>query len=1260
MQRPQQWPVVGQQAQAFGNARIYQALRDQYIEHHEHYEHGVRRADPAARDAVCPYPTGLAAFRQQEAEWFFGRDRLIAALVERLDHRLNNGGGPLVVVAPSGAGKSSLLQAGLIPRLRQGALPGSQRWRGLLLTPTAYPVMALATQIAALTNTPADQVAGQITWQPEQCVQGVRAQLTRTDPATARLMVIVDQLEELFTMCPDTRQRHLFLNLISRLTSRGPGGQEPAALAVYGLRADFYAQCADHPQLLAAVQDGQLLVGPMSPEALRSAILNPAQRAGLRIEPGLVDLLLRDLGATAAEGTGDAAGGYEAGRLPLLAHALRATWRERHGHTMTVDSYRNTGGILHAVANTAESAFTSLRPVEQHIARMLFLRLVKIGEGTEDTRRQVARADLLGDGSDQWILAVLQAFTAARLLTQGQETVQITHEALLRAWPRLREWINEDRAGNLIRQRLIEAATAWQLSGRDPAGLYRGSLLQAAREQTTSQRDSGLGPVVEEFLGSSIGHARRAANRRRGVLAALAMLTVFSLISAVVAVWQQNTANTQRDNAFFNQLTAQADRLQGSAAAGTDTSLAAQLNLAAYRLRPNDRTLYTNLINTENTPLATRLTDGITGAVSGVVFSPDGHTLAAGTLNGTVRLWNVVDPENPAPLGQPLTIGSRVDSLAYSPDGRTLAVGALDGTVRLWDVTDPKNPTPLGQPLRGGTGIVYPVVFSPDGDILAAGYDSGTVWLWNVAAPANPTPLGQPLAIGGPVYTAVFSPDGRTLAVNAGSAVRLWNVIDPANPTPLGQPLNIGNVVAPVVFSPDGHALAAGNGAGVVRLWNVADPANPTLLGQPLNVGSPVDDVAFSPNDRTLAAGSVDGAVHLWNVADVSNPTSFGPPLTGPTSGVASVVFSPDSRTIAVGSLDHTVRLWHRPDTLLTSPSTIDSVTFSPNGRILAAGGGDGAVRLLDVRDPEHPASLGQPLAAGTATVGSLVFSPDGRTLAAGNLDGTVRLWDVTDPATPISLGPPIHVGSTAYSVAYSPDGRTLAVGSGGTVHLWDVSDPAAPASLGQPLSGGTDLISSLAFRPDGHTLASSDADGTVRLWNVTDPADPTLLGQPLDVSSPANSVAFSPDGRTLAVSNADGTVRLWNATDPAAPTSAGPPISGGTSAIYSAVFSPDGHLLATSNADGTVRLWNITEPANPVPVGQSIAGGTGIVSSVAFSPDGRTLANGSLDRTLKLWALNVGPAIQRICATTRNVLTPETWLTDVPGLPFTPPCESA
>ncbi|MGH3720649.1 MAG: caspase, EACC1-associated type [Pseudonocardiaceae bacterium] len=1209
---------------------------------------GTRRVPAPTSDAVCPYP-GLAAYGVDDARYFFGREALTGQLVVRLAEQLP-GAGMLVVVGPSGSGKSSLLCAGLIPALEAGLpdIPGSRAWPRVVLTPGAHPITTLASRLAPVAGEATNTLRTRLAADPAQLSAVAQTVVSRhargADATGRRLILVVDQFEELFTTCEDPEERRAFLDALSAAAAS-------AVLVVIGLRADFYAQCAAEPQLVEALQHSQLIVTPMSSEELRAAIEEPATKAGLAVEPGLVTLMLRDLRTNDGEHTSG---------LPLLSHALQATWQQREDNLLTVAGYAATGGIWEAVTRTAEDLYAGLSATERDTAQLVLLRMVHLGDGsTEDTRRRVRLADL-PDTEDT--NRVLTAFADARLITLSQDTAEITHEALLRAWPRLRQWIDTDRAGNLTRQQLEDAAAGWDREGRDPAGLYRGGRLDAARTWVTSTpSEGGLSPAASAFLAASTHQERRATRLRRVVLIVLSVLALVTSGAAAVALRQTGTAHSERDTAIVNQLTREADRLRG-----TDVSLAAQLDLTAYRIRPNPD-LYTALVTAGNTTLSTPLV-GHTDSVKAMAFSPDGHILATGGRDRTVRLWKVTDPAHPKPLDRPLTGHTNsVKAVAFSPDGHILASGSWDRTVRLWNVTDPAHPTPLGPLLTGHTNAVTSVAFSPDGHTLASGSEDRTIRLWDVADPAHPAPLVQPLT-GHTNYVkaVVFSPDGRTLASGSEDrTVRLWNVANPADPEPLGQPLTgHTNAVHSVVFSPDGHVLASGSEDQTVRLWNVADLAHPTPLGPRLTGHTNrVYSVAFSPDGHTLASGSFDQTVRLWNVTDPVHPRPLGPPLTGHSNSVNAVVFSPDGHTLATASDDDVARLWNLPHALLTGHADyVNAVAFSPDGRTLASGSGDRTVRLWNVANPADPKPLGPPLTGYTDPVEAVAFSPDRHTLATGSDDHTVRLWNVTDPTHPTMLGPPL-TGHTnyVYSVAFSPDGHTLASGSADqTVRLWNVTDPTHPTPSGSPLTGHINWVKEVAFSPDGHTLASCSEDHTVRLWNVTDPAHLTTLGAPLtDHTNYVNAVAFNPDGRhILATGSGDLTVRLWDVADPAHPSRLGLPLAGHTNPVTAVAFSPDGRTLASGSTDQMVRLWNVTDLAHPAPLGQPLTGHTNEVKAVVFSPDGHTLATGSTDRTVRLWGMNVDQAIQRICATTANTLTPAEWDRYVsPDLPYRPPC---
>ncbi|MCK1819196.1 hypothetical protein MTQ10_06125 [Streptomyces sp. XM83C] len=1339
------------------NGDSYQAARDITIR----YGDGVRRTvpGPGAGRMLCPYP-GLAPFGVRDKQWFHGRDRMVHAVIERLDARLREGG-PLVLIGPSGAGKSSLLAAGLLPALVDGRLPvaGSSTWRQLVLTPTASPALALASAAgldaeAARSTVPA--------WRddPERCVAELRALPGRSgrtgtgdpapadpdpggpgtgdpapadpgpggprtgnpppgdpgtgdprtggpapddpgtgDPApaapgTARpapgtepgaeppasgLVVVVDQFEEVFTACGDEAEREWFVDVLDRL-ARPEGG----AAVVLGVRADFYAACTAHPQLRAALRAGPVLLEPMTEDELKDAIRLPAFSVGLDVEDGLVELLLADLGAA-----GDPSGTGGTGRLPLLAHALRATWQQRHGHTLTVDGYRVTGGIQGAVATTAERLYDALPPSCREAARWVFLRLVIVGRDADDTRRRVRYEELLRHAPDrEAAVRVLDDFTRGRLLTRDLDTVMMTHEVLIRAWPRLRDWIEHDRGGNLVRQDLEEAAEAWERAGRDTAALYRGNRLETALTwaETHGAEISGS---ARAFLAAARAHQRRGQRLRRAAVSTITVLAVVASVAAGFAFRQEANARDAaaralraRDQAVNAAVTSASVQL-----APTDPSLSAQLALTSYRMDPTADAA-SRLITTQNTPLATRLA-GTGDAVRTVAYSPDGHMLAAGNLDGNVvRLWDVSDPGRPMRLGGPLPMDSHIDaiaSVAFSPDGRVLAVaghtiggGGSGGFVELWSLISPSHPVLLGRAtdpaVRGfdAATTVESLAFSPDGRTLAAGWNAGLVSRWDVARPEDVRPAGAPLDLDCPGTfsgAVAFSPNGRTLAAacddDAGT-ISLWNTADRAHPA-RGRSLTTGGGVNSVAFSPDSRTLAAGTQRGQVRLWDVADPGRPTDVGKPLTgPAQPVSSVAFSPDGHTLAAGSADHGIHLWNVTRPTMTTPLGRALTGPGDAVTAVVLSPDSRTLAAGNFDGNVDLWSLPPTRIAGAGgTVASVAFSPDGRTLATANQNATVAVWNTADPLHPVPRGAPLTGPGAPVASVAFSPDGRLLAAGDGNGVVTLWNTVDPNHPVRLRETLTgAGGAVFGLAFSPDGRTLAAAGdkkyGGTIALWDVSDPAHPERRPGISTSDTSSVWSLAYSPDGKVLAAGGdtSNGTVGLWSTTEPGS-RVGGRYEQPKGTSAWVAFSPDGRTLAVGNSHGTVTLWDASDPHHMKRRGSPLVVPGGSLWSVAFSPDGHTLAAAGHtdSGTIHLWDVTDPDRPAPIGRPLTVDTGFVAVLAFSPDGHTLAATTDAGVATLWDLNVESAIDRICAASSGALTQQQWKRYVVSLPYDPPC---
>jgi WD40 repeat protein len=1144
------------------------------------------RRMPGRRPAAAPVPyRGLASFGISDAGWFHGREELTAALTEAF---LAPSTVPLMVVGPSGSGKSSLLCAGLIPALQD------QSWEVTTLT-------------------------------PGRCTA---ADLRALGGGTGKRVVIVDQFEEIFTQRGDETARTAFIEALSALP-------HPAVL---GMRSDFYDHALRYPLLAQALQQRQVIVGPMSEPELRRTIVEPARSAGVELEDGLVEMLLRDGHAT-----------QDAGALPLLSHALLATWERGQRHNLRIADYRATGGIHGAVAATAEEVYARLPAEQQWFTRRALLRLVHL-EGALVTRRRVDRGELPIVGAEDQ--ETLDRFIDRRLLTADGDQVEITHEALLSAWPRLREWTDADQEGLRVHRQLTAAATSWIESGRDGHGPMRGVRLALVRSWAAEHGDD-LNRMEREFLDLSVVHdqaeilaMRRRSRRLTRLLAAVTVLSLLAVMLAAFAFSQREAANEQRDLAVSRELAITADQLRG-----TDVALTEQLSLAAYRIAPTPQAR-SSLLRSYAGPAATRIL-GPPGVVQSAAISADGRIAAVGAADNTLRLWTLSPL---APLGRPLCGHTNtVFTTAFRPDGRLIATAGADRTIRFWLVGS-AGAEPAGS-VEAATDTIYAVAFSPDGTLLAAGSADDTVKVWRRSDEGQPTLVARVMAPGPAVQTVAISPDGRTLAAGrADGTIRLFDISQPAAPA-TGPTLSIGTTqkVYSVAFSRNGQLLAAGAADFKVRLWNVGQPGPPTPHG-PVLTGPAgwVNSVAFSPDGQLVGGASSDEKTWLWH-------TGTGQPagtLPHPAQ-VTTVLFGPGD-TVTTTAADGVLRRWTLPGPIITGPigGVFNAIPAGPRHTLVVASS-DHSFSLWNSTDPRAPRLLGPPVAeSGMAfhADGAASISLDARTVAVGTNEGAVQLWDVTDPGRAVAVGDPI-IGHQAQieAVAFTADSRLLAITSDDrTATIWNVTDPDHPRQLGTALTA-SNIVYSPVFSLDGRMLAYGTADKTVHLWDIHEPDRPVELTTALrGATSPVFAVAFSPDGRTLAT--ADNAIRLWNITDPHHPAPLAAPLSGPDRTVWSLAFAPDGKTIAAGTGDGTIWLWGITDPHRP-DLRATLPAHTGSVFTVAFDPGNGILISGGADRTTRLWNISTSQVATFICATAGDPVTAEEWARYVPGEPYRRPC---
>ncbi|MFC9625940.1 trypsin-like peptidase domain-containing protein [Streptomyces sp. NPDC056930] len=1195
--------------------------------------------DLAVRE-VCPY-RGLEPLTAEHTAWFHGRDTAKNAVVAALAGQRRI----LLLLGPSGSGKSSLIQAGVLPELPELAeLPGSDQWQTIL---APRPGEDLAVELER------QGLAGAVT---DGLVAAVQHRLA-ANPTCERLLLVIDQFEELLarsgtsqptqtgqegeTDSPDHTPETVFEQLASLVKA------PVAATVILIMRDDFYPHLAARaPELLEAAAPGLLNVpATLSRKDLHAIITGPARAVGLRIEAGLTERIIRDVLAADPRAATGTAPSTLLTPLQLTLQQLCEPERCTDG-LLTHAAYERVGQITGALTRWSNDAVNKLPSSQRATARRILTALVRPADPARQvpaTRQQVpldTLRDLATDTADQadptagdTADAVLDALVGHRIITTHSRdpgpppvgvVAELIHDILIRDWGDLREWVALDRKFHTWLHRAEGQHTRWH-QHHNPDDLLHGTDLADGVDWS---RTRGLPSDITEFVDASRLSQQAALRRTRRLNIILVGALIGALIAAGLAFWQRQTAVEAQQRALSRQLAA-----QSSALIGADPDLASLLAIEAYRTSHTEEASQ-SLYAAAALPLKRRMTTRATSVDDAMALSPDGRTVATSGDDGAVERWDVATGNARRTFTSETDPHGGVSSLTFSPDGRILATGRDDGTVELRDAaTGATTRAFLTHHTAASDAYVSSMAFSPNGRTIATRGDDGTVELWDASTGHSLTPL---VGHADDVLSVAFSPDSRTLATGGTDGkVRLWDVATGHTRTTIP---GAKAFIESVAFSPDGRTLAIGN-FRTVRLWDVATGRTRTTLTG--FIGASID-VAFSPDGRTLATGGSHEKLRLWDVATGLSRVTLTDQSTH------SVAFSPDGSTLTTHS-GRSIAVWDVASSRATLTGaavglTAGELAFSPDGRTLATGGGDKNVLLWDVATGRIRTTL----TGHRDYVLSVAFSPDGRTLADRHIDGKVQLWDVATGRTRTTL---TAISSSNVPVIFSPDSRTL-VGGGDsydTVKLWDVATGRSRTTF-----TADDVIASVAFSLDGSSLAIGNNSGTVKLWDVaTGHARTILTGH--DAGYDGVSVAFSPDGRTLAMRSNSGTVRLWDVGTgdirTTLATLGGYPVLGGPLA-----FSPDGRTLVTGSYDGTVRLWDLgTGHIRTV-----LTGHTRYVSSVAFSPDGHTLATGSYDGTVRLWDVDLPDqtqAIKKICEAVGRNLTTREQAEFLPGQPTSRRC---
>lgn len=1171
-----------------------------------------------------PYK-GLSQFEYDDDRIFFGRTELVSDIITQLPNTHF-----LAILGASGSGKSSVMRAGVIPLLQKGlnyrssvSLPeGSNYWRYCVITPARMPLKNLLNSLVPDNGFAEEQL---LAHQLDISSIIANTQLSLQQQDQIQLLLFIDQFEELFALNNDKLEvQEKFIEILLAATN------SDFIRVIIAMRFDFMQQVAVFPKLEQAIrpQENHIIVTQLERGELKEVIELPAEKGDWQLQSGLVEQILEDVG-------------QEAGALPLLSHALLETWKRRRWRTMTLDAYREIGGVQQAIARTAETAFSEFPEEQQQLARTVLLRLVKLGEGTPDTRQQVAISELAQlSFTKPEMDHVLKVLTDKRLVVidkkldeelDGNDYLKLSHEALIRYWPRLRNDIDENREHLRRLGRLRQQAIEWVEAERDPGRLLRGKLLvdaQAMVEDTAIQHE--LTSVEHEFVNASDTAEKATAAKEKSLLQERAaameekaaavqsqattlrralmvgsLLLLVAVVAAFIAVNRQNAALRETDARATSEAIAVAreeDANQARATAVFNESLAVAREVEANEARAT--AVFNENLAAENEAEAIEERDRANEeALRFLAQSLAAQSASVQDQNPQLSLLLAVEAAKVhTTIGEPVT-----EAALQSLRSSLATVGGIG--------------------LPGHSNYITDIAFSPDGSWLATMDNlAGETMLWDLT---QENPADTPVVLHGhkdAVSAMAFSPDSQWLATGGGGNLNastsiLESIFD------YRLSLRFGEV--------DGYDTA-------IRLWNLGDGSVFTLPETPFHDDDGfISYISFANDGSRLVSIDVDGSVLLWDLSNLDTPP---PPqhLANLAGGLVTAVTSPDSRWLILKNLEGMLYRWDlmadmqnlSPETLQTAGGLFRPVAISPNGLLLATGGNDGEIQLLDFSGEDFASAVIEEYSLENE-ISQLAFSPDGNWFAAGTRSGDLAVWAVE---TDMFLKEPYLLDTRAeaiFHLEFHPDGKWLVVNydgversnAWGTFELWSIGEDG-PGETPESINAHELKIPAVTFSADGNWLASSSFDGTARLWRFgafskSGHAD-TLTNshyrlEPQEVIFVAE---FDPESKWLITGDNNGELRLWP-IEKLENTQVGysdlpyTNIEGHDSRVVKSAVSSDG-LFATGSIDGMIRLTKVDEVGSTDSI--MYAAHDDEINSLLFSQDGSLLISSGYDDTVRVW----------------------------------------